>query len=149
MNAQHNGSLAAERRLKQVAGVLATGPYREDAAGTMAQCPITTHVLDTSLGRPGAGITVTLSLVGEGESLTKVGGGVTNADGRCPGLVSNEGFVAGTYRIRFDVQKYFEADGRDAFYPFCDITFIIKDAGQHYHVPLLLNPFGFSTYRGS
>eukprot|EP00035_Acanthoeca_spectabilis_P022943 m.446767 g.446767 ORF g.446767 m.446767 type:complete len:149 (-) comp19416_c0_seq1:117-563(-) len=140
---------AGSRRLKHLAIVTLSGPAQRSSSGAMAQSPITTHVLDTSIGKPGAGIPVTLSLRGDGDVFTTLASGVTNQDGRCPGLLDAAQFVEGTYRIRFDVQGYFEADGRDAFYPYCEITFIIKDPAQHYHVPLLLNPFGFSTYRGS
>lgn len=110
---------------------------------------ITTHILDTSLGRPASGVLVTLE-VHAGESWREVGRGATDADGRLRTLVpAGEAVVAGRYRITFDTGGYFERSGVAAFYPEVSVTFVVGDAGQHYHVPLLLNPFGFSTYRGS
>ena len=110
---------------------------------------ISTHVLDTALGRPGAGIAVTLARVAE-DGARALGGGVTDADGRVRDLLApGETLGAGTYRLRFAVAAYFAASGRAAFYPEVAITFVVGDATEHYHVPLLLSPFGYSTYRGS
>lgn len=100
---------------------------------------ITTHVLDTAKGRPAAGVPVTLF---RGEE--RLFDGVTDADGRAK-LLAAERVVAGTYRLTFDIASY-DAAG---FYPEATIVFRIEDAAQHYHVPLLLSPFGYSTYRGS
>lgn len=110
---------------------------------------ITTHILDTSLGRPASGVLVTLEARG-GDGFREVGRGTTDADGRLRTLVpANEALVVGSYRITFDTGGYFERIGVASFYPEVSVTFTVRDAGQHYHVPLLLNPFGFSTYRGS
>jgi 5-hydroxyisourate hydrolase len=74
----------------------------------------------------------------------------TNADGRSPlPLMPAERFVPGTYRMHFDTDAYFRAHSLDGFYPYADIVFVVRDVTQHYHVPLLLSPFGYSTYRGS
>jgi 5-hydroxyisourate hydrolase len=79
-----------------------------------------------------------------------VGKGRTNADGRIPDLVAEEiTLAAGVYRLIFDTAKYFAAQDTEGFYPSVTIVFKFADPAQHYHVPLLLNPFGYSTYRGS
>lgn len=110
---------------------------------------ITTHVLDTSRGRPAQGVPVTLEIeAAEGWEL--LGKGTTNADGRISELVSAEITIApGVYRLIFDTGRYFSQDQRESFYPQVTIVFRLADASQHYHVPLLLSPFGYSTYRGS
>ena len=107
---------------------------------------ITTHVLDTSLGKPAAGIEVKLER--KQDQWTQIGSGTTDGDGRIADLISDP-IVSGHYRISFDLAPYFDAQNVEAFYPAAHIEFIIKDPDQHYHVPLLLNPFGYSTYRGS
>jgi 5-hydroxyisourate hydrolase len=109
---------------------------------------ITTHVLDTSLGRPGAAIAVELERV-DGGVWHLVGGGVTDNDGRLRTLTSEGSVQPGTYRIRFQTAAYFAARKTQAFFPVVEIQFTVADGAQHYHVPLLLSPFGFSTYRGS
>jgi len=110
---------------------------------------ITTHVLDTSRGRPAQGIPVTLEFeAGGGWKL--VGKGTTNADGRISDLVSADADIApGVYRLIFDTGKYFANHQVESFYPQVTIIFRLADVAQHYHVPLLLSPFGYSTYRGS
>jgi len=108
---------------------------------------ISTHVLDTSLGRPAAGVPVALERQ-VGNHWQSVGQGTTNQDGRTPELLSGS-LVSGTYRITFDTGAYFRARGQQAFYPQVQVVFTVADTGQHYHVPLLLNPYGYSTYRGS
>ena len=110
---------------------------------------ITTHVLDTSQGRPAAGVPVTLEVEAAG-GWQLVGKGTSNADGRISDLVSAEiNLAAGVYRLSFDTASYFAAQGTEGFYPQVTIVVRIADPAQHYHVPLLLNPFGYSTYRGS
>ena len=110
--------------------------------------PLTTHVLDTALGKPAAGVTVVLERAGE-EGYTQVGAGVTNDDGRVNGLISDDDFAAGVYLIHFDTGSYFEATKRESFYPEVAVLFQVKDPDAHHHVPLLISPFGYSTYRGS
>ena len=107
---------------------------------------ITTHVLDTSRGRPAAGVRVALERETEGGPVA-VGGGVTDADGRAKDL-TGAGAEAGTYRLTFETGAYFAALGVESFYPRVVVVFSVG-AGEHYHVPLLVNPFGYSTYRGS
>ena|ERR1041385_2993971 len=109
---------------------------------------ITTHVLDTSRGRPAAGVPVTLEAQAA-DGWTLVGKGSTNADGRVSDLTASDSIATGVYRLIFDTATYFAAQKIDGFYPQVTVTFKIEDATQHYHVPLLLNPFGYSTYRGS
>ena len=105
---------------------------------------LSTHVLDTSLGKPAAGITVVLESV-DGQA---IGDGITDGDGRV-GSLGPERLDAGDYRLRFASGGYFAARGVEAFYPEVVVVFTVADADQHYHVPVLLNPFGYSTYRGS
>lgn len=105
---------------------------------------LSTHVLDTSRGRPAEGIAVTLETTG-GEA---VGSGTTDADGRI-GSIGPETVEAGDYRLRFDTAAYWDATGVTGFYPEVTIAFTVTDGAEHYHVPVLLNPYGYATYRGS
>jgi 5-hydroxyisourate hydrolase len=111
--------------------------------------PITTHILDTALGRPAAGVAVVLERCRGDGSWSQIGAGTTDADGRVTDLLAPGALTAGRHRIRFDVGAYHEAQGVRGFYPHVDIAFRVDSPDEHYHVPLLLNPFGFSTYRGS
>ncbi|HEX7183073.1 MAG TPA: hydroxyisourate hydrolase [Thermoanaerobaculia bacterium] len=110
---------------------------------------ITTHVLDTSRGRPASGVPVVLE-IRSGAEWWEIGRGETDSDGRVRQLLPDRSLLsAGTYRLTFNVGKYFESRGVESFYPEASIVFVIRDAAQHYHVPLLLSPYGYSTYRGS
>src|SRR5688500_11748038 len=110
---------------------------------------ITTHVLNTALGRPAAGVAVTLQKV-DPDTVRVVGRSTTDADGRVRDLVAGDsGLEAGDYQLDFDTAGYFKALGTAAFYPTVVIRVTVSDPTQHYHVPLLLSPFGYSTYRGS
>jgi 5-hydroxyisourate hydrolase len=110
---------------------------------------ISTHVLDTARGRPAAGVPVTLEVEAAG-GWQMVGQGTTNADGRLSDLISAEASLdAGVYRLSFDTARYFAGQQLESFYPQVTVVFKVSDAAQHYHVPLLLSPFGYSTYRGS
>ena len=105
---------------------------------------ITTHILDASLGRPAADVEVRLeSAAGEA-----VATGRTNSDGRIPEL-GPEALEPGAYRLVFAIGEYFARNAQDAFYPSVSIDFTVADGEQHYHVPLLISPFAYSTYRGS
>jgi len=110
--------------------------------------PITTHVLDTARGQPAAGLPIRLDRqVGHGWS--ELASGVTNADGRIANLMAEGALEAATYRMCFDTGIYFAAQGVPGFYPYVEVVFTITAPDEHYHVPLLLSPFGYSTYRGS
>ena len=112
---------------------------------------LTTHVLDTARGVPAAGIVIRLIRVADSAVLAE---GVTNGDGRCDApLLDGEAMKAGEYDLRFEAGAYFDAQGvvlpQPKFLDTVVIRFGIADPQAHYHVPLLLSPFGFSTYRGS
>jgi 5-hydroxyisourate hydrolase len=111
---------------------------------------ISTHVLDTARGRAAAGVAVTLEQLDAQHQWRHVGSGVTDQDGRVRTLLADDvRLVAGEYRLTFATREYFEATGMSAFYPSVTVT-IEAAAGQtHYHVPLLLSPFGYTTYRGT
>jgi len=108
---------------------------------------ITTHVLDTSVGRPAAGVNVTLD-ARESAGWKRIGGGATDADGRLRDL-SPQPLPAGTYRLTFDTRAYFASRQTASFYPEVSIVFEMTDPAAKYHVPLLISPYGYSTYRGS
>lgn len=105
---------------------------------------VSTHVLDTTLGRPAADVPVTL-LCASGDA---VGSARTDTEGRAAGLLPDTAAL-GTYRLVFDTGVYFAATGQTGFYPEVTISFSVTDRDAHYHVPLLLSPFAYSTYRGS
>ena len=111
---------------------------------------ITTHVLDTSTGKPAAGVQVLLETRGTDMRWAEVSCSTTDADGRCRDLLGpNVKLEARDYRLRFFVKPYFAARNIATFYPQVDVAFTITDPNQHFHVPLLLSPYGYSTYRGS
>ena len=107
---------------------------------------LSTHVLDATTGRPAAGVQVRLERGGDG-GWVPAGQGQTDADGRL--RLAGGGFEPGVYRITFGTGAYFTARGSASFYPEVAITFEMAERDQHYHVPLLLSPFAYSTYRGS
>ncbi|NDW14952.1 hydroxyisourate hydrolase [Alteromonas genovensis] len=107
---------------------------------------LSSHVLDTTLGKPAKGIPLTLTYP-NGDKAE----GVTNDDGRFNGWAENgaSGFKPGIYTLRFHCQPFLKENHGKSFYPHIDITFELEQQGGHYHVPLLISPFGFSSYRGS
>jgi len=112
--------------------------------------PITTHVLDTSRGCAAEGIRVTLEKESKPSVWKKLGQDITDADGRCNKIVSPRTQLSkGTYRLTFDTARYFELNRVQSFYPYVTVSFAVRAARAHYHVPLLLSPFGYSTYRGT
>jgi len=111
-----------------------------------APSPITTHVLDTAKGRPAEGIAIVLERK-QGDTFAVVGQGHTDTDGRLRTLLEPGTLTAGTYRIHFDLAPYYGDAAH--FFPEASIVFVVTDLAAHYHVPLLLSPFGYSTYRGS
>ncbi len=119
----------------------------------MAGGRLTTHVLDTARGKPAAGVKIALYRV-SGNSHAKIAETVTNADGRTDApMLAGEKLVAGSYELVFFAGDYLrasgQADGEVLFLDQIPIRFGVPDAGQHYHVPLLISPFAYSTYRGS
>jgi len=111
---------------------------------------ITTHILDVSLGKPAAGVPVMLEHETQFEGWQIVGRGATDNDGRLRLLQEqDELFPTGHYRLTFDTGAYFAGQQIESFYPQVTVAFTVRDISQHYHVPLLLSPFGYSTYRGS
>ena len=113
--------------------------------------PITTHILDTTVGRPAEGVGVVLEQwQQESSSWVTIGKGTTNKDGRALDLLlPTHSLQAGAYRLMFDTAAYFTRMKVKTFFPCVSIIFDVKDPREHYHVPLLLNPFAYSTYRGS
>ena len=110
---------------------------------------ITTHVLDTARGRPATGVAVVLEFEREG-AWREIGRGVTDADGRVKALLApGVSLSAGVHRLTFETGTYFAGQNVAAFYPRVVVVFHLTDPQQHHHVPLLLSPFGYSTYRGS
>lgn len=109
---------------------------------------ISTHILDITRGKPAQGVPVTLEKK-NGDAYARLKSGTTDADGRIKDLVAEGDLTEGTYRITFDTGAYWAATGVKGFYPEASVVFVIEDASAHYHVPLLLSPFGYSTYRGS
>jgi len=129
----------------------------------MSKGPITCHVLDVSLGRPAEGVEVNIQIHHKGQRNVDIfspfAHGVTDADGRCLNLLpprgsdearlQNKQVGAGTYKIVFKPKEYFEKTGRKCFYPWVEITFEIENPEEHHHIPLLISPYAFTTYRGS
>lgn len=109
---------------------------------------ITTHVLDTTLGKPARGVSIRLE-IRRGSEWALVGSGATDDDGRLRTLTPAGPVESGVFRIGFDTGAYFASIGTKGFYPSVEIVFEVVDGAAHYHVPLLINPFGYSTYRGS
>lgn len=110
---------------------------------------ISTHILDTSLGRPAAGVAVTLERGVEG-GWRELSAQATDADGRVKQMLPADAVLEiGHYRLTFHTLAYFDARGAQSLYPVVQITFSVSDAAGHYHIPLLVTANGYSTYRGS
>ena len=110
---------------------------------------VTTHVLDVSLGRPAANVSVILETQSARGDWTEAAQGATDSDGRLRDWASAKSFSPGIYRLTFDTRSYFAVRRITSLYPQVVIVFEVQDAKEHYHIPLLLSPFGYSTYRGS
>lgn len=109
---------------------------------------ITTHILDTIKGKPAAGVTIILYQY-QHTDWVEMARGITNQDGRIPDLLDKKTELAtGIYKMHFETKPYFDQTDTATFYPYIDIVFDITSQ-QHYHIPLLLNAFGYTTYRGS
>jgi len=111
--------------------------------------PITTHVLDTALGKPAAGVSLQLTRLEADGTQHELARAITNADGRVPDLLAPGSLRRGRYRMTFQTGAYFAASQRTSFYPVVEVVFEISAETEHYHIPLLLSPYGYSTYRGS
>ena len=110
---------------------------------------LSSHVLDTALGQPAKGLRVRLDVLDAGGQWQTLAERSTNDDGRVADLLGDGALAARTYRLTFDTRAYFEASGRPVFYPHVDVVFTVSAPATHHHIPLLLSPFGYSTYRGS
>ena len=111
--------------------------------------PITTHILDTGRGRPAGGVAVVLEFLAD-SSWTELARGLTDSNGRITDLLPHDfALHPGIYRLRFDTGAYFRGQGVPSFYPEVVVLAQIDDPREHYHIPLLLSPYGYSTYRGS
>lgn len=108
---------------------------------------ISTHILDLALGRPATGVTVRLERQEDG-AWKELSRSATDADGRIQSALPSP-LSAGRYRFRFETGAYFRSQGANCFHPYIEITFEIADPAQNYHVPLLISPYSYSTYRGS
>jgi 5-hydroxyisourate hydrolase len=109
---------------------------------------VSTHVLDTARGQPATGVPVTLSHRGTDRRWSIVGRGTTDANGRIREL-SEGGLATGVYRLDFDTTHYFQKQGASEFYPEVSVVFTVSDSRGHLHIPLLLSPFGYATYKGT
>ncbi|XP_077376234.1 5-hydroxyisourate hydrolase [Festucalex cinctus] len=134
-------------RLQQLKGHILPGNKLIRAMAS----PLTTHVLNTAKGVPGANIALSLHRLQDPSTETwlLINTGHTNADGRFPGLMTRQDFLCGVYKLRFETAQYWETMGETSFYPYVEIVFTISDPDQKYHIPLLLSQFSYSTYRGS
>jgi len=110
---------------------------------------LSTHVLDTTTGRPGADVPVTLARREPDARWTEVSRARTDDDGRVGDVLGGVALEAGVYRMRFETGRWMDTREREGFYPHVDVVFRVDDPAGHYHVPLLLSPYGYTTYRGS
>ncbi len=111
---------------------------------------ISTHILDTARGKPANGVAVYLESQNSDESWEQLTHAWTDEEGRVkPFFLLEEPLPAGTYRLVFDTEAYFSGLEMDCFYPQVCVVFTIREEPQHYHIPLLISPFGYSTYRGT
>lgn len=111
---------------------------------------ISTHILDTSRGQAAAGVSLTLEAAETTGAWTTLTRTTTDADGRVKALLPPGVMLrTGMYRLRFEVGAYFRRNNVEAFFPHVEVVFQVTDAARHHHVPLLINPFGYSTYRGT
>jgi 5-hydroxyisourate hydrolase len=110
---------------------------------------ISTHILDTALGRPATGVPITLAFMANG-AWSPINTAVTDTDGRCKHLLPETHLLQpGTYRIHFDTDVYYKQNHLEGLYPYVEIVFMVSEGEQHYHIPLLLTANGYTTYRGS
>ena len=110
---------------------------------------ISTHILDLALGKPAVGVAVRLEKQESAQNWQLICSAQTDQDGRCAQLLRDESLILGTYRLHFDTASYFAARKIETLYPFVEITFQVRDGESHFHIPLLLNASGYTTYRGT
>jgi len=111
---------------------------------------ISTHVLDTAAGKPAAGVGVRLERQDAAGNWQLLASGRTDADGRCGNLLpESDALPAGIYRLGFDTASYYASQKVQGLYPAVQIAFEVRDGESHFHIPLLLSPNGYTTYRGS
>ncbi|XP_054056546.1 5-hydroxyisourate hydrolase-like isoform X3 [Rissa tridactyla] len=116
----------------------------------MVNGSLTTHVLNTVTGLPASSLTVSLAQLQEpGPQWTEVARRWTDHDGRCPPFLALGQAKAGTYKLRFETAAYWQGLGHTSFYPFVEVVFTITDPAQKLHIPLLISPYSYTTYRGS
>jgi 5-hydroxyisourate hydrolase len=133
------------------AGFLVANSFADNAIGVKANAvsKLSTHVLNTATGQPAAGMTVVLQRQA-GTDWQELGRSETDRGGRVNDLyLGRKELPAGTYRLVFETGKYFKTQGTATFFPRVEILFATEKSGEHYHIPLLISPFGYSTYRGS
>lgn len=119
------------------------------AGGALAANPLSVHILDLQTGQPTAGVTVTLEQKSD-DGWRQLASGVTNAQGRIAEMYpADQAMQAGDYRIVFKTGEHYARLKQETFFPEIPVQFHVEKNGQHYHIPLLLSPFGFSTYRGN
>jgi 5-hydroxyisourate hydrolase len=111
---------------------------------------ISTHILDTALGRPATGVPVRLERREKSGNWLLLGSACTDQDGRCSQLLPDDNpLLAGLFRLAFDTESYFASTKMAALYPVVEVTFQVRDGETHFHLPLLLSPNGYTTYRGT
>ncbi len=111
---------------------------------------LSTHILDTTRGLPATDVMVDFFMLRADGIQTKISSNMTDINGRVGALIAqNTKLNRGTYKLKFNTDSYFKTMGIQAFYPYIEVVFNIFNSDQHYHIPLLLSPYGFTTYRGS
>ncbi|XP_058127965.1 5-hydroxyisourate hydrolase [Anopheles coustani] len=141
-------------RSGSVAQAAAASAVKISAGSDSTMQNLSTHILDTSRGKPAPEVPITLyRQQAGGQAWTKIGAGITDGDGRFREFFATDGpqpgLQTGVYKLHFEVGSYFRSRSVESLYPFIEVVFAVADPTQHYHIPLLLNPFGYSTYRGS
>ncbi|KFB38941.1 AGAP000415-PA-like protein [Anopheles sinensis] len=140
-------------RTGSVAQAASASAVKISAGSDSTMQNLSTHILDTSRGKPAPEVPVTLYRQTGGQVWTKIGAGITDGDGRFREFFATDGpqpgLQTGVYKLHFEVSSYFRSRSVESLYPFIEVVFAVADPNQHYHIPLLLNAFGYSTYRGS
>ncbi|XP_049829246.1 uncharacterized protein LOC126267954 isoform X2 [Schistocerca gregaria] len=146
-----NNRVSVEQNMLSTEGSTVAAQKIAGSEMSTAQGPkkgISTHVLDTAKGKPANGLQVSLYRL-MGGKWTIVSEGYTDEDGRFSNFLQDLEICSGRYKLHFDVDRYFDLTSQESLYPFVEIAFDVKSQQDHYHIPLLLSPFGYTTYRGS